>query len=482
MRCIARESRHGWDLTWSRALRTIPIVVAMLFILAATAKYFDLQRFSETVGAYTVFPPQVRHALPVLVPSVEMWVGCLMLVRSTRLPASIAGLVLLLSFSAFQGWLLLHPEAPACHCYGAMADWLKLQIDERFALARNVLLIAGLTASLFAGVNPLRKENPAADIGAVARRLAAPRAFSMIELLVVIGLITVLLGILLPVAGKLRVRSQSLACQSQLRSIAQAAIARAAETNGYLPLAGRIVVDQTHLRPQGLPRGLNDPARRRYAYAPDAGANVLGVPTKEFSASFAQSLLPWLGASRRDVDGLGTTDADQFLDARFGELRVFRCSAVASDPDYESKHAASIRQNILESTDGSGWESWWWLPVDYAFNGDLMGFHCDDAYLANRLRGHLAACRAPSQTLLLADAACQPPSSVLNTWATALDASPGVTTLRDVLSRSRRLTPGPKADPSRHSGRINVCFVDGHVESVHIDDASRQSEILLSGR
>jgi prepilin-type N-terminal cleavage/methylation domain-containing protein len=53
-------------------------------------------------------------------------------------------------------------------------------------------------------------------------RNAARRAFSLIELLVVIGIIAVLIALLLAARSRTRVHARSVQCQSNLRSIGQA--------------------------------------------------------------------------------------------------------------------------------------------------------------------------------------------------------------------------------------------------------------------
>ena len=75
--------------------------------------------------------------------------------------------------------------------------------------------------------------------------LPGPRlGFTLVELLVVIGVIAVLVGVLLPTLSAARKRANLLRCQANLRQITEACLLRAHDSKGWLPLAGLL-----HLAP-----------------------------------------------------------------------------------------------------------------------------------------------------------------------------------------------------------------------------------------
>jgi prepilin-type processing-associated H-X9-DG protein len=83
-------------------------------------------------------------------------------------------------------------------------------------------------------------------------------AFTLVELLVVIGIIAALIGVLLPVLSGVSARGREIQCQSNLRQVVQLCLAYAAENKGQLPYG---VYDAQWAGPGAWPNSLADDHR-----------------------------------------------------------------------------------------------------------------------------------------------------------------------------------------------------------------------------
>jgi prepilin-type processing-associated H-X9-DG protein len=81
----------------------------------------------------------------------------------------------------------------------------------------------------------MKNQNLLGVSNAKASRPHRLAAFTLVELLVVIGIIAVLVGILLPALQRAREQANSIACQSNLRQIGQAINIYLVDNNGTLP-------------------------------------------------------------------------------------------------------------------------------------------------------------------------------------------------------------------------------------------------------
>jgi len=295
-----------------------------------------------------------------------------------------------------------------------------------------------------------------------------PRGFSIIELLVTIGIMAVVLSILLPVMSSARRSSRAVYCAANLQQIGVALASAAASHDGYMPLAGRIMV---HGNPAGnvsMAPLLGDNEKRRYAYM--SGSPGLGF--LEIVAPLMNALVPELG-----VGNASFPTASEVYNASQNEpigWRVFKC------PGEPARIAGANFLEIVPMVDGIPIIMMGPQAADYAANEAVFGFRAGQrAYLA----GRAAAIRRPSVTLLLADGGAPTRFRGGGDGAPLFwEIQPGAPrplNLGDALDGGGRVfSRSPLFDPLRHRGRMNILFADGHVAVRSIDANSLRDVIV----
>ncbi len=280
-----------------------------------------------------------------------------------------------------------------------------------------------------------------------------PRAFSLVELLVVIGVIGVLVGILLPALSAARRSAYSIKCLNNLRQIATGAAIHASRHKGFYPLAGNL---QT---PGASPEDVHDPERVRYTYyEPPHGA--------PFLASFHGAV----GMIFGNRGGLDEFEFDAQVAAENdpnGFLRMFYCPSDLSRPE-EMTYA------WVYYARGAGW----YLRQSYVVNEAFLGW--DDS--TKRRRGNIHQIKRPSEVMLAMDgrpgAASRKIGSmsfatVVNYWPT------GPVTLANALRGPVRGGDRENFDHTRHRKRVNVSFLDGHAEPLPIEEGKLRGVLIL---
>ncbi len=206
------------------------------------------------------------------------------------------------------------------------------------------------------------------------------RGFSLVELLVVIGIIALLIAMLLPALASSRRSAQLIKCAANLRTIGQAMNQCANEHRGYLPLAGTIYI-KGGLAP-ATPSNIGDGSRQRYTYFDyDGGGNYM--PTSPTAA-----LAPYLGAAT--VRGDNYTDANADIQAPGPLQDAFLCPS--DEPTINRTYGAGALIIDRFNNDAlNGWSS-------YGFNAEALGW-CDNGVAL--LSGHSRArqCRGDTSCL-----------------------------------------------------------------------------------
>jgi prepilin-type N-terminal cleavage/methylation domain-containing protein/prepilin-type processing-associated H-X9-DG protein len=306
------------------------------------------------------------------------------------------------------------------------------------------------------------------------------QGFTLVELLVVIGIIALLISILLPALSAARESANVVKCLANLRQLATATIMMSQERKGLIQTAS-----------DDRPAKRVDPSRTKWVYRRDADGNMYVV-------DWASALLRYLG------DGSDTT----FLESeRFS--KVYLCP---SDPGRNGDGPSWSQGNnvtrdvplsyginldiacIVDVPPGpapgrgvfndGGWIGVYRGPNPYSGPGGLEG---------QPLEARLDRVTSPSETLLYADC-----GTTVRTTGSTLDRSDvlgyttnyvqfGNTTTQEVWGTLAGIAGKPQLGDRipyrRHGGklvgtkwrnvRINVAFADGHAETITETDFRR---------
>jgi prepilin-type processing-associated H-X9-DG protein/prepilin-type N-terminal cleavage/methylation domain-containing protein len=282
----------------------------------------------------------------------------------------------------------------------------------------------------------------------------AGRGFTLVELLVVIGIIALLIAMLLPVLTNARRAAMQLQCASQIHQVLVLVQNHASTHRGYVPLVGLLTGSTIN------PAGLNDASRLKYDYLSlvGGGADTLLC----FTASFAQDLGDPRIMQAQSVDELNVAQ----LDPR-GFLRVFRCPSHLPDP---GPLYGPIMYLWYPTPAIGGWQSWN-ESQSYIYNEAALGW--DDSL--GRSRGQFSKIRSTSQTMIMADGLGGSDDRVTqlsnvqtgnNCFSTVYNkVASGPVTLADALAGDSKAGDPENFDPLRHRGKMNIGFFDGHVEA-----------------
>jgi prepilin-type N-terminal cleavage/methylation domain-containing protein/prepilin-type processing-associated H-X9-DG protein len=275
--------------------------------------------------------------------------------------------------------------------------------------------------------------------------------FTLVELLVVIGIIALLISILLPAMNRAREAARQTQCLSNVRQLGMAARMFVQEHRGRIQSCS----DHQWML-------INDPQRMYFEYGQDGVTN--------FAKDWASALIPYLGGSHSDtfqnaptkIRGIFQCPSDRWLDSEPAGYYLFNNVTTGPNPLSYGINA-DIAACLERPGDGDG-------KFGIAGVMNVYKAKLSRNMLGQPMNARLDLVPKQSETLLYADCGTRPQTGAIvdpldrnDVLAFTTNWNGNGGTLRSLQQASWLRGRLPM---DRHNKKINVAFCDGHGELV----------------
>ena len=289
------------------------------------------------------------------------------------------------------------------------------------------------------------------------------RAFSLVELLVVIAVVAVLIGMLMPALQRAREQANQIECLSNISQLTMAILMYCQDNQGWFPRAAPYAESSAKIVGPGVPAGMaTGESPQDYIWWQQASRDTLAAPDRDI---FNSPVLKYLGF-RSDTRTVKTV-----VDFYEERQRVLRCPSdpladhpnPTNEPDGPYYYSYTLN-NLMQSLDPGIAHDGEYLPINVKTKEPF------------EVAGKLVRVRNPAMKILLVE------QSETNIDDGSFDPTEGTNLLSVRHDRSAQYPPDTPSGYINVNGvwtvrngscKGNVSFCDGHADFVprgYVDD------------
>lgn len=218
--------------------RAIHWLLAAVLLVSGHLHITNPFQYLQSIAGYRLVPFELAIVLSTVLPILQLTIGMMLLIRAWNTAALLLSTGLLWVFCLAGVAALARGLNITCGCFGVFSPrltWMHCFLMLVLAVISSVAAIRGVTRERIRWRGRVRRAARAEPLKALNGPSLQRLAFTLIELLCVMGIIAIMLGILLPAIQDAREAVRNVSCKNNQRQLVMGMLSYEAAHQGLPP-------------------------------------------------------------------------------------------------------------------------------------------------------------------------------------------------------------------------------------------------------